>query len=223
MLTKGGEQFVTPMSVAALSENQVYNDLWSLTDESQMGHIRLSREQDLILIAPASADIMAKMAHGLAGDLASTLLLASDKPVMVAPAMNFMMWDHEATQANIKTLEERGVHFIGPAEGELACGEKGIGRMREPEEILDAIKDFFFERPLKGLKVLVTAGPTYEEVDPVRFIGNRSSGKQGYAIAEALLAAGAEVTLVSGPTRLEPVHGVEVVQIENAREMLEAL
>jgi len=222
VITKGGTQFVTPLSVAALSENQVYDDLWSLTDETQMGHIRLSREHDLVVIAPATANFMASMAHGLAHDLASTLLLACDKPVIVAPAMNTMMWDHEATQSNVKTLEKRGIQFIGPAEGEMACGETGLGRMSEPEEIYNTIKDFFLDKPLKGLKALVTAGPTYEAIDPVRFIGNRSSGKQGYAIAEALLAAGAQVTLISGPTRLEPVNGVQMVYVEGARDMLEA-
>ncbi len=222
VLTKGGAQFVTPLSLAALSENKVYDDLWSLTDETEMGHIRLSREHDLIVIAPASADLMAKMAHGMANDLASTLLLASNKPVLVAPAMNPMMWTHEATKANVETLEQRGIQFIGPCEGEVACGETGMGRMSEPDEIFVAIKDRFLEGPLKGLKALITAGPTYEAIDPVRFIGNRSSGKQGYAIAKALLDAGAQVTLISGPTRLDPVYGAHTVHVEDTGEMLEA-
>ena len=222
VLTKGGSQFITPLSVASLSENQVYDDLWSLIDETQMGHIRLSREHDLIVLAPATANLMAKMAHGLADGLASTLLLASDKPVLVAPAMNPVMWANEATKSNVETLKKRGIKFVGPAEGDMACGETGLGRMSEAEDILTAIKDFFFERPLKGLKALVTAGPTYEAIDPVRFIGNRSSGKQGYAIARALLEAGAQVTLISGPTRIRPVNGANMVHVESAEEMLEA-
>ncbi|MCK5374220.1 MAG: bifunctional phosphopantothenoylcysteine decarboxylase/phosphopantothenate--cysteine ligase CoaBC [Alphaproteobacteria bacterium] len=222
VLTKGGAQFVTPLSVAALSENQVYDDLWSLTDETQMGHIRLSREHDLIIIAPGSAHMMAKMAHGLADDLASTLLLASDKPIMIAPAMNSVMWRHKATRANVDTLLERGIVSVGPNEGNLACGENGIGRMSEPNEIISAIKKFFANKPLEGLHALVTAGPTYEPLDPVRFIGNRSSGKQGYAIAHALLEAGAQVTLVSGPTRENPVDGANMVYVETALEMLAA-
>jgi len=222
VLTKGGSHFVTPLSVAALSENKVYDDLWSLTDETEMGHIRLSREHDLIVVAPASADLMAKMAHGMANDLASTLLLAANKPILVAPAMNSVMWKHEATQTNVETLETRGVQFVGPNNGDMACGETGIGRMSEPDEIFIAIKDFFLEGPLKDLKALVTAGPTYEAIDPVRFIGNRSSGKQGYAIARALLDAGAQVTLISGPTRLEPVYGAHMVYVEGTGEMLEA-
>ena len=224
ILTKSGEQFVTPLSISALSEEQVYTNLWSLKDETEMGHIRLSREADLIVIAPASADIMAKMAHGLANDLASTTLLAANKPIMIAPAMNPEMWNNPATQANLKTLETRDdITIIGPADGDMACGETGTGRMIEAEEIYDHIKDFFFRPlPLKGKTALVTAGPTYEPIDPVRFIGNRSSGKQGYAIAESLARAGADVTLITGPTHLCPPNGLTTIQVETAAEMLEA-
>lgn len=222
ILTKGGSQFVTPLSVSSLSENKVYGDLWSLTDEAEMGHIRLSRECDLVLVCPATADIMAKMAHGHADDLASTTLLASNKPIMIAPAMNPEMWHAAATQDNLELLKSRGVHVVGPNEGEMACGETGLGRMAEPEEVFDAIKDFFFERPLKGRKALVTSGPTYEAIDPVRFIGNRSSGKQGHAIAAALRDAGADVTLVSGPTALPHVQGVQTISVQSAREMMDA-
>ena len=222
ILTKGGKQFVTPLSVSSLAQSKVYSDLWSLTDETEMGHIRLSRENDLIVVAPASADLLAKMAHGLADDLASTTLLASNKPVLVAPAMNPEMWENKATQDNIQTLNERGIQMVGPEKGDMACGETGIGRMSEPEDIFDAIKDFFFEQPLKDVKALVTSGPTYEPLDPVRFIGNRSSGKQGHAIAVALRNAGADVTLVSGPTNLPDLQGVKTIRIETAQQMLRA-
>lgn len=222
ILTKSGEQFVTPLSVSALCEEEVFTDLWSLKDETEMGHIRLSREADVILIAPASADIMAKMAHGMANDLATTTLLASDKPILIAPAMNHKMWDNPATQENLTTLKERGVSIIGPDEGDMACGEFGMGRMSEPETILEALKDFFFERPLKGLKAVVTSGPTYEPIDPVRFLGNRSSGKQGHAIAQALSNAGADVTLISGPVNIPNPVGVKTIHVQTAQEMLEA-
>lgn len=222
ILTKGGEQFVTPLSVAALSEEQVHTDLWSLRDETDMRHIRLTREADLVVIAPASADIMAKMANGLANDLASTTLLASDKPIMIAPAMNPQMWNHPATQENLKTLETRGATIIGPGCGEMACGETGDGRMLEATEIFDHINQFFFERPLKGKTAIVTAGPTYEPVDPVRFIGNRSSGKQGYAIAKALRDQGASVTLISGPSDLPAPAGITVNRVGTAAEMMKA-
>lgn len=226
ILTAGGEKFVTPLSVSALCEHPVYNDLWSLKDEAEMGHIRLSREADLILIAPASANMIARMAHGLADDLASTVLLAADKPVIIAPAMNHRMWLHPATQANIATLKSRGVTVIGPDEGDMACGEFGPGRMVEPEAIVEALtlsKKNLSARPdLKGLKALVTAGPTHEPLDPVRFIGNRSSGKQGYAIAESLARAGAEVTLVSGPVALPPPAGIKTIAVQTAAEMLKA-
>ncbi|NIY75009.1 bifunctional phosphopantothenoylcysteine decarboxylase/phosphopantothenate--cysteine ligase CoaBC [Thalassospira sp. HF15] len=227
ILTKGGAEFVTPLSVAALTENKVYQDLFSLTDEAEMGHIRLSREADLVLVAPASADILAKMATGQAGDLATTALLATDKPVMIAPAMNVEMWNHPATQANITTLESRGVLRVGPSSGDLACGEFGSGRLAEPAEIIASVVDFLRQqdapKPLAGKKAVVTSGPTYEPIDPVRYIANRSSGKQGHAIAEALAAAGADVTLVSGPVSLPDPAGVKVVRIETAREMLGAV
>ncbi|MBO6578215.1 MAG: bifunctional phosphopantothenoylcysteine decarboxylase/phosphopantothenate--cysteine ligase CoaBC [Thalassospira sp.] len=227
ILTKGGAEFVTPLSVAALTENKVYQDLFSLTDEAEMGHIRLSREADLVLVAPASADILAKMATGQAGDLATTALLATNKPVMIAPAMNVEMWNHPATQANIATLESRGVLRVGPSSGDLACGEFGSGRLAEPAEIIASVVDFLEQqdapKPLAGKKAVVTSGPTHEPIDPVRYIANRSSGKQGHAIAEALAAAGAEVTLVTGPVTLPDPAGVKVVRIETAREMLAAV
>jgi phosphopantothenoylcysteine decarboxylase/phosphopantothenate--cysteine ligase len=223
VLTAGGAKFVTPLSVAALSEHEVYSDLWSLKDETEMGHIRLSREADLIVIAPASANLLAKMAQGLADDLASTALLAADKPVLAAPAMNQQMWGHPATQANVKLLRERGVLFCGPASGEMACGETGAGRMAEPEEIFAAVAaQLAGERPLRGRRALVTSGPTFEPLDPVRFLGNRSSGKQGHAIARALRDAGAEVTLVTGPVALPDPAGVKTLHVETAQEMLDA-
>lgn len=223
VLTRGGAQFVTPLSLAALSEDKVYTDLFSLTDEAEMGHIQLSRDADLLLVVPASADILAKMAQGLADDLATTALLATDKDVMVAPAMNVRMWTHAATQANLATLRERGVHFVGPTEGDMACGEFGPGRMAEPNEIADAVSDFFEDSaPLSGRRALVTSGPTHEPIDPVRYIANRSSGRQGHAIAAALARRGAKTTLVSGPTSLPDPAGVETVHVESARDMLAA-
>ncbi len=222
ILTDGGSHFVTPLSVSALCEHEVYTTLWSLKDEAEMGHIRLSREADLVVVAPASADIMAKMAHGLTSDLATTTLLASDKPLMIAPAMNPIMWNHPATQENIKTLNKRGAIQVGPNPGEMACGETGFGRMAEPEEIFNAIDSFFFEKPLSGYKALVNSGPTYEAIDPVRFIGNRSSGKQGHAIAKTLALYGADVTLVSGPTAQPVPAGVNAVHVESTQEMLNA-
>lgn len=223
VLTNGGSKFVTPMSVAALSEEEVYTDLWSLKDETEMGHIRLSREADLIVVAPASANILAQMAHGLAEDLASTTLLATNRPVMICPAMNPMMWQHDATQENLKTLEQRGITIIEPADGDMACGETGTGRMQEPENIFDAVTNYFqHNKPLAGLKAIVTSGPTYEPIDPVRFIGNRSSGKQGRAIAQALSDAGAATTLVTGPVSIPDPDCVEVQKVETAEEMLNA-
>jgi phosphopantothenoylcysteine decarboxylase/phosphopantothenate--cysteine ligase len=226
LLTAGGAQFVTPLSLAALSEDRVYTDLFSLTDESEMGHIRLSREADLLVVAPASADILAKMAAGLADDLATTALLATDKPVMIVPAMNVRMWEHAATRANIATLEKRGVLRAGPTSGDMACGEYGEGRMIEVLEIVDAITRYFATpaagRPLAGRRALVTSGPTREPIDPVRFIANHSSGKQGHAIAEALSRLGAETVLVSGPVTLPDPPGIAVVHIETARDMLKA-
>ena len=225
VLTRGGAQFVTPLSLAALSEDKVYQDLFSLTDEQEMGHIQLSRQADLIVVSPASADILAKMTAGLADDLATTVLLATDKPVLVAPAMNVRMWDHPATQANLATLKARGVSVIGPDEGPMACGEFGFGRLSEPADIVTAIQAALSDQkdlPLKGRKVLVTAGPTHEPIDPVRYIANRSSGKQGHAIAAALAAQGASVTLVSGPTHLPDPKGVTTIRVESARDMLAA-
>jgi phosphopantothenoylcysteine decarboxylase/phosphopantothenate--cysteine ligase len=226
VLTRGGAQFVTPLAVSALSEEKAYQELWSLTDEAEMGHIRLSRDADLVVVAPASADLMAKMAAGLADDLASTALLASDKPVLIAPAMNVMMWQHPATQANLRTLRARGVLQVGPNAGDMACGEVGSGRMSEPPEILAAIAGFFRAAagpgPLAGRHVLVTSGPTHEPIDPVRYIANRSSGKQGHAVAAALAELGARVTLVSGPTREPDPAGCAVVRVESARDMLAA-
>ena len=223
IMTAAAKHFVTPLSVASLSEDKVYDDLWSLTDESEMGHIRLSREADLVVVAPASADLIARMAAGLADDLASTALLASDKPVLIAPAMNAMMWAHPATQANLTTLKARGVGRVGPASGELACGEVGAGRMAEPAEILAAVEcALHSDRRLAGRRALVTSGPTREPIDPVRYISNHSSGKQGHAIAAALAALGAETVLVSGPTYEPSPAGVKLVPIETAAEMLAA-
>ncbi|WP_028466298.1 bifunctional phosphopantothenoylcysteine decarboxylase/phosphopantothenate--cysteine ligase CoaBC [Nisaea denitrificans] len=222
VLTKAGEEFVTPLSLSALTEDKVYTDLFSLTDEAEMGHIQLSRSADLIVVAPATADLLAKMRAGLAGDLASTLLLATDTPVLAAPAMNVRMWTHAATQENVKVLTERGISFIGPDEGDMACGEFGPGRMAEPAAIAEAVAAQLdpAAKPLAGKRAVVTSGPTYEPIDPVRYIANRSSGKQGHAIAAALAAAGAEVTLVTGPTREPDPAGVTVRHIETARQML---
>ncbi len=223
ILTRSGAQFVTPLSLAALSEDKVYQDLFSLTDESEMGHIELSRAAELLVVAPASADLMAKMAAGLADDLASTALLATDKPVLLAPAMNMRMWLHPATQANLAALLARGVLCVGPGEGDMACGEYGPGRMAEPMEILAAIEAQFRDRsPLSGRKALVTSGPTHEALDPVRYLANRSSGKQGHAIAAALARLGAATTLVTGPSHEPDPAGVKVVHIESARDMLAA-
>jgi phosphopantothenoylcysteine decarboxylase/phosphopantothenate--cysteine ligase len=224
--TRAGAQFVTPLSLSALSEDKVYQDLWSLTDEAEMGHIELSRSADLILVVPATADLMAKAACGLADDLASTTLLATDKPVLMAPAMNVRMWTHPATQRNLATLKRDGVTFVGPDEGAMACGEFGLGRLAEPEAILAAALTSLGQggpsRPLTGRRALVTAGPTLEPLDPVRLLTNRSSGRQGYAIAGALAELGAMVILVSGPTALSAPAGVQRVEVETAREMLDA-
>jgi phosphopantothenoylcysteine decarboxylase/phosphopantothenate--cysteine ligase len=221
VLTAGGAHFVTPLSLQALSETRVYTDLFSLTDESEMGHIQLSRAADLLVVAPASADILAKMAAGMADDLASTLLLATDKPVLVAPAMNVRMWLHAATVANMATLQARGVRVVGPDEGAMACNEFGPGRLAEPPAILAAIEFFFSApQPLAGRHALVTSGPTHEPIDPVRYIANRSSGRQGHAIAAALAALGARVTLVSGPVSIADPPGVTVRRVETAAEML---
>ncbi len=223
VMTAAAQQFITPMSAAALSENPVYTDLFSLKDEAEMGHIQLSRAADLLVVCPATADLLAKMAHGHANDLASTVLLATDKPVLVAPAMNVRMWHHSATQRNVAQLKADGVHFVGPTEGAMACGEFGLGRMSEVSDIVSAIDAMFKAGPLSGKHLIVTAGPTHEPIDPVRAIINRSSGKQGYAVARSLAQLGARVTLVSGPTQLETPHGVTRINVETARDMQAAV
>jgi phosphopantothenoylcysteine decarboxylase/phosphopantothenate--cysteine ligase len=249
ILTKAGAEFVTPLSLGSVTGDRVYGELFSLTDEADMGHIQLSRDADLVVVAPATADLMAKMAHGLANDLASTALLATDKRILLAPAMNVRMWHHPATQRNIATLKGDGVSFIGPNDGSMACGEFGTGRLAEPPEILDAIvrllaTDTRLDRqgtapalpapslsapagsgtlPLSGRHVVITSGPTHEPIDPVRYIANRSSGKQGHAIAAAAAAAGARVTLVSGPVSLPDPFGAAVVRVETAADMLAAV
>ena len=223
VMTQAASEFVTPLSVSALAGVQVYQDLFDLTAESDMGHIQLSRSADLIVVAPASADLMAKMANGLANDLASTLLLATDTPVLIAPAMNVRMWDHPATQRNLAQLTTDGVHIVGPNPGDMACGEYGPGRMSEPLEIIDAIAAHFAPRPLDGHKILVTSGPTHEPIDPVRYIANRSSGAQGAAIAAALRDLGADVRFVTGPADVPPPNGVHVIQVESAQDMFDAV
>jgi len=227
ILTRAGAQFVTPLSVASLAEEKVYDELFSLTDEAEMGHIRLSREAELVVVAPATADLMAKMANGHADDLASTALLATDKPVLIAPAMNPMMWSHAATRRNVERLRRDGINMIGPEAGDMACGEVGAGRMAEPSAILGAILGLLDEgrraKPLAGMRAIVTSGPTHEAIDPVRYIANRSSGRQGHAIAAALASAGAEVVLVTGPVSLPDPDGVTVRHVESAREMAAAV
>ena len=228
LLTSAAAQFVAPLSLASVSGDQVYENLFDLTEETEMGHIQLSRDADLILVAPATADIMARMAHGTANDLASTTLLATDKPVLIAPAMNVRMWTHSATQRNLAQLVADGIGVLEPDNGDMACGEFGPGRMQEPDAIAARVAAELSgqtprdARALKGRKILVTAGPTHEPIDPVRYIANRSSGKQGYAIAAALAAAGAETHLVSGPTQLVDPQGVTVTRVETAQEMLAA-
>ncbi len=224
VLTEAGARFVTPLSLQALSEDRVYGDMFSLTDENEMGHIQLSRDADLLVVAPATADLLARMAAGLANDLASTVLLATDKPVLVAPAMNVRMWTHAATAANVETLKRRGIHFVGPAEGAMACNEFGPGRMSEAVEIADAVERLLAPAalPLAGRRAVVTSGPTREAIDPVRYISNHSSGKQGHAIAAALAALGAEVTLVSGPVAIASPAGVKTMAVESADQMLAA-
>ncbi|MFB9150987.1 bifunctional phosphopantothenoylcysteine decarboxylase/phosphopantothenate--cysteine ligase CoaBC [Roseovarius ramblicola] len=223
VLTRAGAEFVTPLSVSALAGRKVFSDLFDLTDEAEMGHIELSRSADLIVVAPATADLVAKMAQGRADDLASTLLLATDTPVLLAPAMNVRMWQHAATQRNIGTLKGDGIGFVGPNEGDMACGEYGPGRMTEVAEIRAAIEAALADGPLRGRRVLVTSGPTHEPIDPVRYIANRSSGAQGAAIAGALAALGAEVVFVTGPATVPPPEGVAVVRVETAQEMLVAV
>ena len=219
ILTKAGAEFVTPLSVAALAGHKVYSALFDLTDEAEMGHIQLSRSSDLVVVAPATADLMAKMAGGRADDLASTLLLATDTPVLIAPAMNVRMWEHAATQRNLATLKDDGIGFVGPNAGDMACGEFGPGRMAEPEEIMAAITARLSEGPLKGRHIIVTSGPTHEPIDPVRYIANRSSGAQGAAIAAALRDLGARVTFVTGPASVPPPSGVDVLRVETAAQM----
>lgn len=223
VLTRAGAQFVTPLSVSALCGAKVYQDIFDLTDEAEMGHIELSRAADLIVVAPATADLMAKMAQGLAGDLATTLLLATDKRVLVAPSMNVRMWEHAATQRNIATLQNDGILMAGPNEGDMACGEYGPGRMAEPLEIVAAVEAALNDGPLKGKHILVTSGPTHEPIDPVRYIANRSSGAQGTAIARALAGLGADVTFVTGPADVPPPGGVKVIRVQTAAEMLAAV
>jgi phosphopantothenoylcysteine decarboxylase / phosphopantothenate---cysteine ligase len=224
ILSGGGARFITPLSVSSLTGEKVYTDLFSLTDESEMGHIRLSREADLVVVAPATANMMAKMAGGIADDLATTTLLATDKPVMICPAMNVEMWAKPSTARNIARLDEDGLLRVGPEAGDLACGETGPGRMSEPAHILSAIELFFdaANKPLSGLKALVTAGPTFEAIDPVRYIANKSSGKQGYAISEALFALGADTVLISGPSELAAPKGPHFIAVKTALEMNEA-
>jgi phosphopantothenoylcysteine decarboxylase / phosphopantothenate---cysteine ligase len=228
VLTDAGSRFVTPLSLQALSEDRVFSDMFSLTDENEMGHIELSREADLLVVAPATANLLARMAAGMADDLAATVLLATDKPVLAAPAMNVRMWTHAATVANVETLKKRGVSFVGPNDGVMACNEYGPGRMSEPEEIVAAIEAMLtadrlpLEKPLAGKRAVVTSGPTREAIDPVRYISNHSSGKQGHAIAAALARLGADVTLVSGPVALADPTGLRTVHVDSADQMLAA-
>ena len=223
VMTKAAENFVTPMSVSALAQEKVFNKLFDLTDEAEMGHIELSRSSDLIIVVPASADFIAKTATGQANDLASTLILATDTKVLMAPAMNVRMWENPLTRKNIKILRNNGVKFVGPDEGEMACGEFGFGRMAEADEILKEIEANFRDKKLKGRHFLVTSGPTIEPIDPVRFIGNRSSGLQGGAIANELVESGAEVTFITGPVDLDAPHGSNIIRVETADEMYDAV
>lgn len=223
VLTKAGSEFVTPLSLSALSAAKVYQDLFNLTDEAEMGHIELSRAADLVVVAPATADLMAKMVGGLANDLASTVLLATDKRVLIAPSMNVRMWNHPATQRNLATLQGDDILVVGPNEGDMACGEYGPGRMAEVPEIVAAIDGALADGPLRGKHVLVTSGPTHEPIDPVRYVANRSSGAQGTAIASALAALGADVTFVTGPADVPPPMDVTVIKVQTANEMLDAV
>lgn len=223
VMTKAASEFVTPLSVSALAGEKVYTDLFDLTDEAEMGHIQLSRSADLVVVAPATANMMAKMVGGHADDMATTLLMATDTPVMIAPAMNVRMWDHPATQRNVKTLLEDGIRIVGPNVGDMACGEHGPGRMAEPAEILDAVRNALTTGPLAGKHILVTSGPTHEPIDPVRYIANRSSGAQGTALAKALIDLGADVTFVTGPASVAPPAGARIVAVETAAQMLAAV
>ena len=223
VLTRAAEEFVTPLTASALAGEKCYRDLFDLTDEAEMGHIELSRAADLVVVAPATADLMAKMANGHADDLASTLLMATDKQVLIAPSMNVRMWLHRATQRNIATLRADDIRFVGPNEGDMACGEYGPGRMAEPLEIVAGVEAVLGDGPLNGRHVIVTSGPTHEPIDPVRYIANRSSGAQGTALARALRDLGAKVTFVTGPAVVPPPGGVEVVAVQTAAEMLTAV
>ena len=225
IMTKAATEFVAPLTIATLTGKPVLTDLFDLTRESEIGHIELSRAADLVVVAPATANLIAKMANGIADDLPSTMLLATDKPVLVAPAMNVRMWYHPATQRNLATLQQDGLHFVGPAHGMMACNEEGPGRLSEPYDIVDEIRSLLDDgpKPLAGKHVLITAGPTHEPIDPVRYIANRSSGKQGYALASAARDAGARVTIISGPVAIAPPKGVDVISVETAREMKEAV
>lgn len=226
ILTGAAEKFVTPLSVSTLAEEKCFTDLFDLNDEAEIGHIQLSRDADLIVVAPATANLLARMANGLADDLATSVLLATDKPVLAAPAMNVRMWEHQATRRNIVTLQRDGIHFAGPNEGDMACGEFGPGRMAEPDEILSAIEERFGaagDTPLSGKTVLMTSGPTQEPIDPVRYMSNHSSGKQGYALAAAAARLGANTIMVSGPTHLPDPPGVTVISVQTAQEMLQAV
>ena len=226
VLTKAGSEFITPLSLASLAGEQVHQDLFDLKNETEIGHIQLSRQSDLLVVAPATADLMAKCANGLANDLASTLLLATDKPVLMAPAMNVRMWHHPATQRNLQTLKDDGVHFVGPNNGPMACGETGPGRMAEVDELTTSIQSLLGTKGkdlLSGKSVLITAGPTHEPIDPVRYIANRSSGKQGFALAKAAAQFGANVTLVAGPSQLATPLGVNRVDVETAQDMHNAV
>ena len=226
VMSRSAHHFVTPLSVAAITGERVFQNLFDQEDEHEIGHIRLAREADLIVVAPATADLLAKMAHGLADDLASTVLLASDRPVLVAPAMNPKMWTHPATARNVAQLKSDGIKFVGPEAGEMAeANEAGIGRLADPAAILAAIMRHFAadSGPLAGKRAIVTSGPTHEPIDPVRYLANRSSGRQGHAIAAALAAAGADVTLISGPVELKPPAGVRTMPVSTAHEMQEAV
>ena len=223
VLTRAGSEFVTPLSVSALAGRKVHQDLFDLTAEAEMGHIELSRAADLVVVAPATADLMGKMVAGLANDLASTLLMATDKPVLLAPAMNVKMWEHPATQRNLATLKTDGILFVGPEKGGMACGEFGAGRMAEVPQIIEATASAFADGPMLGKHVIVTSGPTHEPIDPVRYIASRSSGAQGTAIARALAALGADVTFITGPADVPAPEGVRVVAVTTAREMADAV
>lgn len=223
VITRAGQEFVTPLSASGLAARKVYTELFDLTEEAEMGHIELSRSADLVVVAPATADLLGKMAGGLANDLASTLLMATDKRVLVAPAMNVRMWEHPACQRNVATLKDDGVLFVGPNEGAMACGEFGPGRMSEPLEIVAGIEAALVDGPLKGKHILITSGPTHEPIDPVRYIANRSSGAQGTAIASALAGLGADVTFVTGPADVPPPAGVNVIPVQSAQDMLAAV